>query len=370
MGTVAFAAEPTVRHYGLKDESYLAEALSEQTRSLLLSPLGSVREVTFDADGQALDGGARWTRLALYQLCTRICPGLFRVFEELAGARAGSTATLADYSTSDALALLNRVVERRYASRLSGWQLLRDVRKNRIEGVVSVDYRWLPQQEFYEQVKSALEQSERPPHFLEAILAGRSLLVRYYDARTFVRLGPDERIVCAWSFANHECADRAITASSMLLHTPGREAALLPRPRQYRHPHRGNSVLSRLTRTVAMVLKSFEPADFYAEHIAKLHGRPLGISRQDSQHTDRVCQNLRDGLFRLRQRLTVHAARKIVYQLRRELEEQDRSGNFFDLYLVLGRIAQDLPWRQREQLERTAYTVLLRGQTLLGQRRG
>jgi len=369
----SLAAEPPVRHFKQTDEKAFVAELTLQDHGTLVQPLGSAREVLLDGQARTLAGGHRLTTLALCQVCQAVCPGLYRFLQELAGVHRTADQSREDYSTAEALDAYNRVVRRRFATRLGGRQLVRDVRSGLVVGMIGGHYQRLPNHALYERAGALLGRLERPPDFYEATLSGRWMLLRYYVPRTYcLTEGPDgerDRYLAGYHFSNNEVGEAAVRSAAFLLRERGRTAALCLSSALGRVRHQGNTFEGRLLRALDSALGRLRPGQFYADRLQALVAQVALAAGRNADAREQAREEL---VYRLRRRrLTVGSARAVLEDMTARNSYEDRpappglvSGSMapartaYDLFNSLGRVARGLAISARERLEQVAYSLL------------
>jgi hypothetical protein len=370
--SVTLAVEPPVRRFKQNGEQDFAAELATQDRHTLVQPLGTVRDVLLDGQARSLANGYRLTTLALCQVCQAVCPGLYRFLQELSGVNRMPDQARDDYSAVEALDTYNRVVRRRFATRLGGRQLVRDTRANLIVGMIGAHYQRLPNLSLYERTKALLARLERPADFYEATLSGRWLLLRYYVPRTYCTTegpqGERDRYLPGYHFSNNEVGEAAsVRSAAFLLREQGRTSALCLSASAGHVRHQGHTFEQRLQRALDSALSRLRPGPYYATRFKALAAQQVLRPGRDVEAREQARDEL---LYRLRRRhLTVGAARAVLEELTARDSYEDRPFAFaegpmapartaYDLFNSLGRVARGLAISARERLEQVAYSLL------------
>jgi hypothetical protein len=365
------ADDPVTEQFRSHEEVRLKHRLSEIVQASYLYPVNNVRELLLDGQGFTLVGQSRLTTWALFQVCQIICPGLYKLINELAGGYVSDKHPRSDYSFAEAVDIYNRVVGQRFLSRLFGRQLMRSNQTNLIEGVVGSRYRWLSNFDLYENTRGVLDQERKPPVFCEATLHGRWMLLRYYNPRTLcVADGPrgeHDRFVSGYHFSNNEVGHASIKAAAMLIREMGRTASLSPSLGHGKVRHLGQRFTERLKRLLSGVIGRLEEAEAYRSHVLALQATSLrlGDEANEAKRRDDLVHQL------VRRKLTNGLAEAVIRNVMNQdsynreipvahVAQYNRSSRTaYDLYNAIGRIAKTMPINVREQLEQAAYALLV-----------
>jgi hypothetical protein len=368
----ALAVEPPSRHFKMSDEKDFVAELTALDRRTLIQPLGSARDILLDGQARTLAAGHRLTSLALYQVCQGACPGLYRFLQELSGTNRMPEQAKDDYSLEEALDTYNRVVRRRFATRLGGRQLVRDSRDGLVVGVVGSRYRRLANLALYEKTRELLRKLERPPDFYEASLRGWWVMFRYYVPKSYCLiegpLGERDRYLAGYHFSNNEVGEASARAAAFLLRDYGRTSALCLSAAAGRVRHRGHTFERRLQSALEAALERLRPPDFYAGRLLALRATEALAAGKEAAARERAREELR---HRLRRRLTDGAARAVIEDVVARGSYEDRPSppglaegplaparSAYDVFNSLGRVARGLAISARERLEQVAYSLL------------
>jgi hypothetical protein len=357
-----------VQRFRSSEEERLRDFLKETDKNTVCYPVSDVKEVTLNGRACTLSGGRRLTSWALYQVCGAVCPGLFRFINELSGSERTADEPRHDFSFDEAVDVYNRVVARRFDTRVSGHRLLVNTRSGLIEGLIGQKYQRLPNCELYERTKVVLAQLPKSPSFYEAILYGRWLLLRYYNPRTFtVITGPDgerDRYLTGYHFSNNEVGEAAARAAAFLLRDSGRTVCLCPSTIG-KVKHLGMKFEERLRRLLDGVLHQLHGPDYYRDRLIGLRDKSLGLTGKPEEDVKRM-EDLIQQL--VRRQLSLSVARSVVngaadlgsYE-EREVPDHLKplpSRNVYDLFNALGREAKRAAINIRERIEQIAYAIL------------
>lgn len=176
-GSALLAPKPEYRVFdGIQAsdaEGEFVEALRVQESDTRVKDIVALRDVILDTNAVA-GGRFRYTRHALRCLSDIAAPGLFKLAMNvgMGDARASSTADM-----STAIDIINNVIKLRF-SRLVDWQLVIDVGSHTIEGIVSKQYNYFSNLEFYKRCKQFLKDARVNAEFVAASLNGRFATLR------------------------------------------------------------------------------------------------------------------------------------------------------------------------------------------------
>ncbi len=371
--------EPESRRFVAAEAAAFADAVRDQDACSVLQPVRHEEDVLLDDEGQTAGGGHRYTGWALFQLCQAVCPGLYRLITDYAGCERGADAPRLDYSFAEAVDVLNRLVRRRFRTRVAGRQMLRNSRTGVIDGLVGGGYRWLPNRTLFEQAVDAFAQHETAPRFFEAELSGRRMLVRYIHPRTYCELegsgGGRDRFVRGYHVSNDEVGRAAARIGSILVREQGLTCALQT-VSAGRVPHRGNVMQARLRKLfLRLPSQLLGGADVTLARLRRLRAESLGFAGDEARDTlrraDLVTALARRGPARgAALRMLSDAVYRGSYAaeaqapVRHLPPAEIATRTAFDLYNAIGRYARPRAIPAREQAERVAFAILA-GQLVL-----
>lgn len=362
-------------HFKHDQEDQLKKTL-DLDRHLILSPINLPQDVVLDVEanvGMTFGSGAKkykLTRWAFFQLCQLVCPSLYGFITDLAGVHRDKDSQREDYSFSEALEILNRTIRRRFHNRIRGKVALIDMARNTIDGFVSASYKWLPNYELYDRTNAAMDQA-KDAAFLEAILVGRWMLIRYVEKKPFLSFehdGIDERFFSGFHFSNNEVGRASVKAATMLYRKFSKSASISPISGRDEHVrHAGMKFEVRFEQLVrSLFSKSFEAAKCLA-NIGMLQDIHLGLGNKSARHEEKRLDDIASRLVRKGVPLTI--AKSVVANMARQgsYDEQPvepilyrpKERTAYDLYNALGRCAVTLPINHRERAEQTAHAILL-----------
>lgn len=373
----ALSVEPDARRFTSGQAGALLQHLQESESSSLFYPITADREVLFDADGRTVAGQSRFTHWAFFQLCQAVSPGLHRLVMDLSGMNRSAEAPRSDYSFSDAVAVLNLMIRRRFSSKLYGHHLLRDRRTNVIHGVVGSNYRWLPNKDLYDRTNTIVRASRRPMQFHEAVLNGRWLMLRFRQTDPFFSVpGPESEdpFYSGFHFSNNEVGLASVRAAAILLRGQDWTASMTPVVRLVHSSGRGFE--QKLEMILAGVAERLRDPMFYQQNVlSRLLPVLLGLGRDSAGawRDERSERRRRDDLAHslTRKKISGSLARRIISSVvaigsydgpRAEMTRTMRSTwatrTVYDLYNAIGREARRLSIGWQEKAEQLAYALL------------
>jgi hypothetical protein len=361
--------EPTPKRFPTSKEADFRSALAQSASSSVFAPIQDARDVLLSPDGSNRDG-YRFTSQALFQLCHTVCPGLYRLILELSGVHRGDGEPSGDFSQTEAIQTLNKIVTRRCVTRLSGKQLLRDTKSKLIEGLVGSTYQRLTNLELYQRTREAIPEAD----FYEACLVGRSAMFRLYkpkDAFAGVSgyISSPDVFYRGFHFSNNEVGKGAVKAAPFIMRAGGRTCAMAKSVTGSSLRHQGDTFAIKLAKLIESTSREENVPAYYRERISWLRRENLGLGLQDNDAEEARRQDLVHFLTRNRMRTTL-AVRVVASMLgqgsydeektpltqvtRETLRERDE----YDLFNAIGREAKRTTIAVREQAEQVAYALL------------
>ena len=370
---------PAPKRFSMSQENAFVQELEELDRHSVMWPMTRPEDIQLNSHAEIGEGKFRLTTLALYQLCQNVCNGLYGFVRELSGVHRRIEEARSDYSFDESIDILNRLVRRRFDSRLHGKVLLRNTKYGTIDGVLSPGYKWLSNLHLYEMTKEAMRQCDPEPVFWEAQLNGRWLLLRYCNLQPYFQfeipglnvggrsqiVAANERFYTGYHFSNDELGRANVRGANYLLRKNGHTAALASLDfKGGRVRHLGSSFEERLTQLLARTIDKLPDPDVYKSATVALTAQTLGLGHPLQKEETLARQKLADKLSR--KDLPVTITRKIVasvctnpsYSSPDVVEFRNTDRTRFDLYAAMGREAKHLPIRLRESVEQMAYELL------------
>jgi len=366
--------EPPSAHFRHDQEDQLKKTLEDLDRQLILSPINLPQDVALDAEARIGSGTVKYklTRWGLFQLCKLICPGMYSFITELSGAHRTKESPRDEYSFDDSLEILNRVIKRRFRSKVLNKLVLLNAQHQTVDGFVSSSYRWLSNHELYTRTKAAMQSVDGSVVFSEADLTGRWLLLRYVNTVPLVILkngdGIEDRFFTGYHFSNNEVGKASVKAAVMLYRKFSKSAAISQITAKDSHVrHVGFKFDARLDQLVKNMLTKQHDPIFYTASIRTMESISLGLGSRSAKIEERRIDDIASKLTR--RGVPAALARHIIGSMRMQGsydEEPIEPSIFrpvertvFDLYNALGRCAAFLPINHRERVEQTAYAILM-----------
>lgn len=270
----------------------LQDAMHMSLRDTLVANPASVRDLRLDPRTSRTQTGRRYLAPALLRVCRVAAPGLSRVLLNVAGDARPQDAALDLFSVPTACAIFNQIVDLRFGSLLSNYQLVTDEARQRVEGFLGPKTHYLENSTFMDLAEPAV--LEQPGvRFYGATLVGRRLCVRYLSTqRTRTPLGELQE---GFMFVVTEAGDDAVRAYRMYCFTaPHRTPGyfLMTAPTTRHHQKRtGNRFEQRLRALLTGVLRGGMPE--LPERLTALQELPLFAETSERGHKRSVSRILR-----------------------------------------------------------------------------
>lgn len=375
---------PPPKRFSMSQEDAFVNELQDLDRHSIMWQMTKPEDIELNSQAEIGPQKFRLTTLALYQLCQSVCPGLYGFVRELSGVHRRIDEARGDYSFAESIDIINRVVRRRFYSRLHGKVLLRNTKYGTIDGVLTPGYKWLSNLRLYEMTKEAMKQCNPEPVFWEAQLGGRWLLLRFCNVQPYFQYDipgmnmagaaqiPSmmDRFYIGYHFSNDELGRAMVRGAPFILRKNGHTAALASLDLKGRVRHVGASFEERLSQLLAKTTEPLPEPDVYVAATVNLLNRKLGLGHKLQREETKARQKLADKLTK--KEIPVTVTKKIVASLCAnpsvmapdvtDFRNTDRTA--FDLYVAMGREAKNLPIRFRESVEQLAYELLLNKITL------
>lgn len=381
------AVYPEVLRYSAIDDEKSGEAqLVRKLRSQQdTKPVGIFEETDVLLDELGLvQGMYRMTTIAMAHLCRALAPGLFPLLQNLAGMRKRRKQfSHEEYSVKSAINLLNSVIRTRFDILRSKFRFILDRRNCIIEGVVGPKYHFMSNMDMYEHVRRFFEQMTNPPRFLEGVLSGRRLQLRYKNPERCFALptpiGKLEPFYCGWHFLNSELGDCCVKGSALLFRAWTGAVSLRPyadntKLVHVRHPNFNERIYevfsrvheqvvdtakleSKLTRLSRKVLGFSEDSDLREKRYTELLNalKKGGLTQQTAE--DVIEHTMTQGSYKAG-RITAPfepASRSFVSP---EVLQAVSGRTSYDLYNSLCVIARKYQPESQEAIEQVAFRLL------------
>jgi hypothetical protein len=365
--------DPETVVYAEGEEAALAARLVATDRVTQTPYVGALAQLQLNHEGQ-LPGGYRYTSTAFKQVCGLACPGLHQAVVDLSGIRRTSMQPRCDYSFADAIEIFNRALRIRYQERFDGKvRLIKDVNQRLVEGVMGPKYNYLENRTLYDIAKDAMATSPARVRFLEALLEGRRLLLRFVHDRPLFAVdthpGADgERFSGGYHISNSEIGGEAsVRVTTLLYRHRAATTSLGPFPGRRPLAHIGKDFAKKLNRVFAGAMAVHQDGKLLAQRVRQLMALPLELGHDEEQREERLDdlslllhrQNIPRGLARRIILATISYGSDPSGPLPRAPERLRRGRTWFDLYSTLTRESRGLDMTVMEAVEQAAFQILL-----------
>lgn len=359
---------PAPKHFSMSQEELFVKELEDLDRYSVMWAITRPEDILLNNEAEiGTEQKFKLTNMALYQLCQNVCPGLYGFVRELSGVHRTIEEARGDYSIEESVHILNRVVKRRFASRLHGRVLLRNTKYGTIDGVITPGYKWLSNLRLYEMAKEAMRSCKQPTEFWEAQLNGRWLLLRFCNRQPYFSFdapGGKERFYAGFHFSNDELGRATVRGAPFIMRKDSYTAALGDLEIKDRVRHVGASFEEKLLQLLNKTPTNLLPPGDYQDAILKLYDQSLGLGHKVQKDETQARRKLADALVRKDRPLTI--TRKIIATMCMQpscvspevVEFRNTDRNRFDLFVAMGKEAKNLPIRIRESIEQLAYALL------------
>ena len=285
---------PETTSYADHEEPVLVAKLADVDRVTQTPYVGNLSQIQLDHEGR-LPSGYRYTSTAFKQICALACPGLNQAVIDLSGVRRTSDQPRGDYSFADAIEVFNKALRIRYAERFDGKvRLIKDVNRRLVEGVMGPKYSYLENRSLYDIAKDAMASSPVRVRFLEAVLEGRRLMLRYVHTKPLFVMdaGPGadgDRFSGGYHISNSEIGGEASVRVTTLLHSHrATTTSLGPFPGRGPLAHTGKDFIIRLKRIFVRALAINQDGPLLARRMQALLGLPLSLGSEERQREERL----------------------------------------------------------------------------------
>ena len=355
---MALTAVAEIQKFKGSQEAELFKTLERADRTTEIIPIGCQEDVLMNSNG-TFGNGLRATRWALYQLSKHLCPGLYNCLDELVTLEP-------DKGIVAAVDIFNRIVRLRFRDTLAGYMWLVDQHTKTIEAVVSSKYRFVSNLAAYQTIKDAL--SPIPTKFQEAELAGRWMLLRFYDPRKLFAIG-EQRFFKGFHFSNHEGGQASLHAANTVVRDgPLTFAANMSGEQHVRHV--GGSIKQRIKDVLSRIMSHKIDLAAIENNVKVLMGQTLGLGLAKEEDEDKRRKDL-VGQLSARERLHKTLASRILAGAITQphnvseprpafaISRKDLQAlTSWDLVIALCREAKSLPIASRERAEQLSYALL------------
>jgi hypothetical protein len=359
---------PETTSYAEGQESALVAKLAATDRVTQTPYVGSLSQIQLDHNGQ-LPGGYRYTLTAFKQICALACPGLNQAVIDLSGVRRTSDQPRYDYSFADAVEVFNKALRIRYAERFDGKvRLIRDVERRLVEGVMGPKYNYLENRALHDIAKDAMASSPVKVRFLEAVLEGRRLMLRFVHVRPLFVTDGGEGFSGGYHISNSEIGGEAsVRVTTLLYRHHSATTSLGPFPGRGPLAHTGKDFAKKLKRVFAGALAVNQDGQLLARRMQVLLDMPLSLGEGEKKREERLDdlslllhrQNIPRGLARRIILATMSYGSEPSGPLPRAPARPRPGRTWFDLYSTLTRESRGLDMTVMEAVEQAAFQILL-----------
>lgn len=241
-----------------KFDAFMGE-LQRMNDRTLLSPITEPVDVTLTDDARTHRSGYRLSTLALRQICQSVSSGLTSLVADISGLRRMRIRNDAAMSIPAAARLYNICVKLRFNSQngLYNRQLVVDLDRQTVDGVLGVGYKYLAHVDFVSAVADAVSALPVPTVFADAYLEGRYLSALWRHP-TPLFYSPDNRPVYGGYYITNSEAGECSVGASVTLIGDGLFRALLPVTTTNRTVHAGKGFAKRLSAVIGNMLTAGE----------------------------------------------------------------------------------------------------------------
>ena len=252
-------------------------------------------------------------------------------------------------------------------------RLIKDVKRQLVEGVMGPKYNYLENKALYDLAKDAVASSPVRVRFLEAVLEGRRLLLRFiHDKPLFIaNISPGiegEKFSGGYHISNSEIGGEAsVRVTTLLYRHYASTTALGPFPGRGPLAHIGKDFAKKLSRVFASALTVNQDGPLLLRRMQRLMELPLELGQEEKQREERLDdlslllhrQNIPRGLARRIVLATMSYGSEPASQLPRAPDRSGRGRTWFDLYSTLTRESRGLDMTVMEAVEQAAFQILL-----------
>jgi hypothetical protein len=175
----------------------LMDVLVDLEKNTSVFVLDTTQQVLLSNNYTTISGVSKLTWLALRQFCNALSSGFYKVVADLCGRSFSKQSDRLVYSNIDAVSVYNMVVNRRFGQGLERKQVIKNIKTNVIETLLSQQHSRIPLCDAYASLTKILGENRRPDTDFEVVkakLLGRKLFVQVMPTNSnkfysFNRLG-------------------------------------------------------------------------------------------------------------------------------------------------------------------------------------
>jgi hypothetical protein len=272
--------------FSSSEKDRLSDFLKNTEEHTAIFSLDSPEQLALDSEFRTISGKSLITWLALKQVCGFLNNNFYKLITDISGKTKTSKSDHDSYCVSkrDASLIFNIVVRRKFLVSLNGKTVIKNVKSNTIESVVTDKYRRLANYTFFKKIEDALRSKSSGYSFNQASLHGRKLQVRYLfdqeipvlNCEDFSRLYP---VKVGLLFANSEHGNSSVKIT-LFLSFGGLGCCSVPFNSSWSIDHKGQNFFTRIDSLLNVVdnkRKEFDQASVERMLVA-LRDKNLGLS--------------------------------------------------------------------------------------------
>jgi hypothetical protein len=364
MSILSLSVRPDSYLFESHEYSGLTQALIENERATLVTPVSCLNDLLLTEQGTTVNG-FRYSDVALAQAGTYLAPGLTQSIYDISGQFRNPKVDKKFYSGELAVDVFNRLIKLRYDKQLCGLQLIKNVKTKTIDGLAGAKYRYMANSDFLD--RAALPLKRLSAKFHLAFLYGRQLVIRHMLPSTTYNIAGEE-YSAGLHFANAEIGGQSIRAAIMLIRNITGDSALgaFTGSAGGRVAHKGRDFEKKLHSLLDGMLRKLPPKKDVEEGGRLLDSNKLLLDKDTAKRSRQLTTAM------ARKKLSMNFAKKVVSStaargkdqtsfvdaLPGEMTDVLASRSSYDLFTSLIREARTLPIDQREVAEQFAYSLL------------
>lgn len=275
---------------GSAQRATLVHRLQEADTNTVLMELTRPEQICLSPNGTTIIGQLRLTSVAMRQLCSFLAVGLGRLIADLIGDTRRRIEVGDMYSMDDAIHIFNLVIGRRFPL-VAGMQLVFDSRNGTIEGIVGGRYHRLANLDLFEQVDEAMQNVRSGLIFDEAILYGRTIMLRYASTNPIcglIRGDGVDHFLAGYYYVNSESGDGSLRMFPLLVREINHTASACKTGSGGSINHQGRDFRRRLGKLISSVASWSPDYSGLEEHLNRLQRTSLGFTSGSVSQEDRI----------------------------------------------------------------------------------
>ncbi len=361
------ADPPVFQAFAADKFSDLVKELQRMNDRTLLAPITSPEDVMLTDDARTQNDKYRLSTLALRQLCQSVSSGLTALVADISGLRRVRVRTDAVTSIPAAARLYNICVKLRFSmpNGLYNRQMVVDLDKQTVDGILGVGYRYLAHADFVDAVSEAVSSLQVPAAFSNAYLDGRYLSAVWRHPAPLFH-APDGRPVYGGYYITNSEAGECSVGAAVALIGDGLFRALLPVNTSNRTVHAGKGFAKRLAQLIGNMLTAGDTLNETGAEFTRLAGTNLRLVDPKGKIRKSQLRILTDRLAKAGVRREI--ARDVVLATMAGGGTGQINPNpsaaaaatrtAYDLFVRLSVMANQFPHTVREPMEKAAFEML------------